>query len=133
MRNGRCRMHGGKSYWGVSSPTYKHGLYSRYLPTYLSAIYRLSPWLSQLLEYRPQREAVRVALAYRNEGEEVACRLLAELTIKDLVRRYGSIEAVEARFFPPLGPPRQEPIVEVKWLFGDEPGEEKQPDVTTQG
>jgi len=96
-------MHGGKSYRGIESPTYKHGLYSRCLPTFLSSIYKLSPKLSQLLAYRPQREAQRVALAYKNEGEEAAYRLLAELTIKILVRRYGSIEAVEAKFFGRVG------------------------------
>ncbi len=28
MRNGRCRMHGGKSYGGIASPQFKHGWYS---------------------------------------------------------------------------------------------------------
>ncbi len=30
--SGRCRMHGGKSYGGMASPTLKHGWYSRYWP-----------------------------------------------------------------------------------------------------
>lgn len=30
--SGRCRMHGGKSYGGISSPTLEHGWYSRYFP-----------------------------------------------------------------------------------------------------
>ncbi len=32
MRNGRCRMHGGKSYGGYASPRLKHGWYSTYFP-----------------------------------------------------------------------------------------------------
>ena len=34
---GRCRMHGGKSRFGIGSPTHKHGLYSRDLLTRLAA------------------------------------------------------------------------------------------------
>jgi len=30
--SGRCRMHGGKSYGGIASPTLEHGWYSRYFP-----------------------------------------------------------------------------------------------------
>ncbi|MDQ3523827.1 MAG: hypothetical protein M3451_02100 [Chloroflexota bacterium] len=29
MHNGRCRMHGGKSYVGMASPRFKHGWYSK--------------------------------------------------------------------------------------------------------
>lgn len=29
MRNGRCRMHGGKSWGGIASPRYRHGFYSK--------------------------------------------------------------------------------------------------------
>ena len=32
MRNGRCRMHGGKSYGGHASPRLAHGWYSTYFP-----------------------------------------------------------------------------------------------------
>ncbi len=30
--SGRCRMHGGKSYGGIASPTFKHGWHSTYPP-----------------------------------------------------------------------------------------------------
>lgn len=30
--SGRCRMHGGKSYGGIASSTFKHGWYSTYPP-----------------------------------------------------------------------------------------------------
>ena len=99
MKSGRCRMHGGKSYRGRWSPTFKHGLYSRDFLTRDAALYRLAPDLADRMRFHPVREKVRVALVYKNEGREAAYRLLAELTIKGLVRRYGSIEAVEARFF----------------------------------
>lgn len=29
MRNGRCRMHGGRSLRGEASPNYRHGRYTR--------------------------------------------------------------------------------------------------------
>ena len=32
MRNGRRRMHGGKSYGGYASPRLKHGWYSNHFP-----------------------------------------------------------------------------------------------------
>lgn len=30
--NGRCNLHGGKSWGWFASPRYKHGLYSKYMP-----------------------------------------------------------------------------------------------------
>lgn len=39
MRNGRCRMHGGKSLAGIASPTFKDGRYSKVIPTHLTAQY----------------------------------------------------------------------------------------------
>lgn len=40
MPNGRCRLHGGKSLAGVASKTWRHGRYSRALPSDLLARYR---------------------------------------------------------------------------------------------
>lgn len=43
MRNGRCRMHGGKTPSGIASPHFKTGQHSKYLPKHLKADYdRLS-------------------------------------------------------------------------------------------
>jgi hypothetical protein len=39
MRNGRCRMHGGKTPRGVESPHFSHGRYSKAIPDRLSARY----------------------------------------------------------------------------------------------
>ena len=36
MANGRCRLHGGKSAVGAENGQYKHGRYSKYLPTGLA-------------------------------------------------------------------------------------------------
>jgi hypothetical protein len=33
MRNGRCHIHGGETPGGIASPHFKHGRYSKYLPT----------------------------------------------------------------------------------------------------
>ena len=40
MPNGRCRMHGGKSLSGAAVNTFKHGRYSKHLPTRLAARYQ---------------------------------------------------------------------------------------------
>ena len=51
MSNGRCRMHGGASLSGQASPSFKHGRYSKYLPTHLSNRYKEAmkdPELTQL-------------------------------------------------------------------------------------
>jgi hypothetical protein len=39
MENGRCRYHGGLTPKGISSPNFKHGKYSKYMPTHLSERY----------------------------------------------------------------------------------------------
>lgn len=39
MANGRCRLHGGKSLAGVAAPAFRHGRYSRVLPTGLADVY----------------------------------------------------------------------------------------------
>ncbi len=79
----RCRLHGGKSLSGPASGTWKHGLYSRVLPTGLAAHYeraRRNPALvtltdqitlvdarlSQLLEKLAERDAPG---AWRRLGE----------------------------------------------------------------
>lgn len=42
MRNGKCRMHGGKSPQGIASARTIHGKYSAHLPTRLLSIYEAS-------------------------------------------------------------------------------------------
>lgn len=37
MPNGKCALHGGKSLSGVDSPAFKHGRYSKHLPTQIKA------------------------------------------------------------------------------------------------
>jgi hypothetical protein len=49
----RCRLHGGKSLGGVASGKYKHGRYSRYLPTGLRKQYEESKHDPQLLSHEP--------------------------------------------------------------------------------
>lgn len=39
MKNGRCRIHGGKSLAGTASPRFKTGAYSKYLPARLKGKY----------------------------------------------------------------------------------------------
>lgn len=42
MANGRCRMHGGNAARGAALPQFKHGRYSKYLPTNLADRYRMA-------------------------------------------------------------------------------------------
>jgi hypothetical protein len=74
--NGRCRMHNGRAAAGIAVPTYKHGRYSKYLPTRLVERYHESANDSELLALR----------------EEVA---LIDSRLVDLVRRVDSGEAGE--------------------------------------
>lgn len=39
MQNGRCKLHGGLTPGGVSSPQYRHGRYSKYVPKHLKKGY----------------------------------------------------------------------------------------------
>ncbi len=40
MPNGRCRMHGGRSNVGIAVATFRHGRYSKYLPSHLLVQYQ---------------------------------------------------------------------------------------------
>jgi len=51
MPNGRCRLHGGKSYpAGPSHPTYKHGRYSSVIPANLVDVYDRSRISASILD-----------------------------------------------------------------------------------
>lgn len=50
MRNGRCRVHGGKTPVGALSGSFKHGRYSRFVPKNLSEMYEASINDPQVLE-----------------------------------------------------------------------------------
>lgn len=52
MANGRCRLHGGKSLAGIASPAFRHGRYSKHLPTRLAATYEEAAADTELLALR---------------------------------------------------------------------------------
>jgi hypothetical protein len=54
MPNGRCNLHGGKSPKGIESPSFKHGRYSKYLPSRLAARYTEAQQDPALLELRAE-------------------------------------------------------------------------------
>lgn len=54
MPNGRCRLHGGKSLGGLMSGTFKHGRYSKYLPTRMLDRYRDAQDDTELLAMREE-------------------------------------------------------------------------------
>jgi hypothetical protein len=74
MPNGRCRMHGGGSLGGIASPNFKHGRYSKYLPSRLAERYQEAVKDPELLALR----------------EEIA---LVEARIHDLMGRVDAGEA----------------------------------------
>jgi len=59
----RCRIHGGKSLAGPASPSYKHGRYSRYLPSHLVERYQEAITDPELLALRDEIALVDVRLA----------------------------------------------------------------------
>src|SRR4051812_32142589 len=54
MPNGRCRMHGGATPRGPALPQFKHGRYSRSLPTRLAAQYEAAQSDPVLMELRDE-------------------------------------------------------------------------------
>ena len=54
MRNGRCSKHGGKSLVGPAAPGFRHGRYSKLLPTGLAARYTEAQTDSELLALRDE-------------------------------------------------------------------------------
>jgi hypothetical protein len=77
MRNGRCRLHGGKSLAGIASPRFKHGRRSKYqkhLPT----------------EFRDHRAEARADPQLLSLKEEIA---LLTAQIIDLLRSLSAAKA----------------------------------------
>lgn len=54
MTNGRCRLHGGKSLSGVAAPAFKHGRYSKSLPTAIGERYQQALTDPELLSLRDE-------------------------------------------------------------------------------
>lgn len=52
MANGRCWLHGGKTPTGLESPHFKHGRYSKHLPSKLAALYADTAHDPELLSVR---------------------------------------------------------------------------------
>lgn len=52
MTNGRCRLHGGLTPSGIASPQYRHGRYSKVMPTRLRERYEEATSDGALLELR---------------------------------------------------------------------------------
>ena len=73
MRNGRCRMHGGKSPAGIASPHFKTGRYSSVIPTHLATSYEQALADPDLLgiaeDIRLQDALLRNALDAMSRGE----------------------------------------------------------------
>lgn len=49
-KNQKCRMHGGKVLVGAANPSFKHGRYSRYLPSHIDELYQQALSNPDLLE-----------------------------------------------------------------------------------
>jgi hypothetical protein len=52
LANGRCHYHGGKSLSGIAAPAYRHGRYSRVMPTRMQERYQEAANDTALLELR---------------------------------------------------------------------------------
>jgi hypothetical protein len=100
MANGRCWKHGGKSLGGIAAPTYKHGLYSKYVPKTLRRDHerilkdhdltelreelavltlRIADLIGKLEDKAPPWEAVQAKWRQASEAEGNVAELLAEL------------------------------------------------------
>lgn len=83
MKNGRCRMHGGKSLSGIASGSFKHGRYSKVLPN------RLKETFDALTEQGDEALELTAELAaYSARLEE----LLSKLDVEDSSTRTLEIQ-----------------------------------------
>lgn len=95
-----CRLHGGKSLAGISSPTFKHGKNSKYfahLPDGMAAHFHPDdPKLIELREELALVDAGVVELLDRQQAQKrVSAKARKELW--DLVERRSRLVAVESR------------------------------------
>jgi hypothetical protein len=71
MKNGRCRVHGGATPGGMALPQYKHGRYSKYLPTGLADKYNEALLDTELVTLRDDIALVDSQIQERMEqGKE---------------------------------------------------------------
>ena len=72
MSNGRCRMHGGKTPKGIASANWKHGRFSKYLPTGLRNRYEEELADPELLALNDEIALLRSRLSTLLEGLDFA-------------------------------------------------------------
>ena len=63
MKNGRCRLHGGKSLKGIESPSFKTGRHSKYMPKELLSAYQDAKQDTELLSVRAEIALMDVMLS----------------------------------------------------------------------
>src|SRR5204862_7570637 len=94
MRNGRCRMHGGKSPQGIASATLKDGRYSKSIPANLLATYQQTKNDPNLLaldeEVAPATSKIDNLIAVIGSGESSA-------TIKGIYDSWQAFKAANRR------------------------------------
>ena len=85
MPNGRCRMHGGPTPSGMAAPSYKHGRYSKYLPSNVADKYREALNDPDLTHLREELALIDVMLGekleklHAGESTDFWARMLGEI------------------------------------------------------
>ena len=116
MSNGRCRLHGGKTPKGIASANWKHGRYSKYMPTGLLDRYEEGIADPELLALDDEIALVRSRLSTLLEKIDLAPDSGSTWTI--LRRELDQFESAQRYASSlPEGDERNEKMREVSQLF----------------
>lgn len=88
MGNGRCRLHGGKTPAGIASPNYKHGRFSRVMPTHLADRFEDIKADPELISNRQSLALVNTLLEERLKSIYEGCPPDAWKLAKDILGQY---------------------------------------------
>lgn len=96
MKNGRCRMHGGKSLRGIESPTYSHGGYAKYRSDSLNE--KIAEWDGQdLLDLTSELQTQRGLISEYLERFQAAGTRLAQSDIEAILNWLNRIGVMVER------------------------------------
>ena len=118
MSNGRCRLHGGKTPKGIASANWRHGRYSKYMPTGLLDRYEAGRTDPELLALDDEIALVRSRLSALLEKIDLAPDSGSTWTI--LRRELDKFERAQRHASSlPEGDERTNKMREVSQLFED--------------
>ena len=86
--NGRCKLHGGKTLNGVAAPGFKHGRYSKYMPTHLRDRYNDAMNDPELTHLRSDISLIDALLTEKIQSLDLGESESLWLRAQELVKEY---------------------------------------------